>query len=68
MSCDTCLWWKAGHTQQVGECRRNAPASEGKRPGYNDTDEEFSRNFGTNRQWPQTSHSDWCGQFEKRHG
>jgi len=55
--CGTCFWWEEwthdhGQKENVGYCRRNAPAPFGANGDISVVE------------WPVTRKSDWCGEWD----
>lgn len=66
-NCGNCFFFvPLTEVHDVGACRKNAPVHGGKKQGLPNVAGEYSLYFDTNRSWPQTEKSDWCGQWEKR--
>lgn len=50
--CETCKFWRLFRAEDIGECRRHAPAPiRGIRDAYD-------------VYWPETRDEDWCGEHE----
>lgn len=65
--CKDCKYWvPVSESHSVGDCRHGSPGIGPRKRGAIDTGTEFSNCFGTNREWPHTGLTDWCGEFSPR--
>lgn len=66
MNCNECVFFFEIHVD-VGQCRRYGPYPDrDKKRGSIDSEKSFCHFFGTNREWPQVSKKDFCGEFKKK--
>ncbi len=54
-TCETCKFWQEIENRKVGDCRKYSP-------------KKVPTKTGSPSQWPMTSPTSWCGEYETQKG